>query len=254
VGGNLNDPQWDKINTGLESWLAGKGITVESTFLTDVNAASISVQRRQGMFLMNTPLKFFYFPIIQRFEEHPITQGLEAVQFIFASPVSVMSSDSSMRAGVLAYTSPQTGKVPPPARLNIDQQWTEKDFTYGAQPVAIYAEGKFAGGSAESKIVVVGDGDFPLNQENQPAAPNNLNLLVNSVDWLTDDTGLIELRTRGVESRRIEKLLGDENAGKRRIFKILIFLLPILIAIIFGIIRFQLRRARRNQWMEKDYS
>ena len=48
-----------------------------------------------------------------------------------------------------------------------------------------------------SNIVVIGDGDFPVGGPQQQIQPDNVNLMkINTVDWLSDDTGLIELRTR----------------------------------------------------------
>jgi hypothetical protein len=46
---------------------------------------------------------------------------------------------------------------------------------------------------------LISDGDFAVNGEgNQPQQlqQDNVNLMVNSIDYLSDDTGLIELRTK----------------------------------------------------------
>ena len=100
-------------------------------------------------------------------------------------------------------------------------------------------------------MIVIGDGDFAVGQGQGGIAPNNLNLLVNAIDWLTDDTGLIELRTRSVESRLIEKQLDDST---RNLVKYGVFLLPLLIVIGVGIFRAQKRKSQRVRWMQEDYS
>ena len=70
-------------------------------------------------------------------------------------------------------------------------------------PVAVAMEGKIANNTF-TKMVVFSDGDFAVNgegQQTQQLQPDNVNLMTNAIDWLSDDTGLIELRTKGVTSR-----------------------------------------------------
>lgn len=251
VNGDLQAQQpWDKINTRLENWLTAKGVLVEQAFLTDTKCAQINAQRRQGFFVVNQPLPFYFFPAINTFSDHPITQGLEEIMLQFCSPITLTNTDSTVKTTVLATSSKQSGKEAAPTYFNIEREWTQSDFAYGTQNVAVALEGKIAGDN-DSKLVVVSDGDFPLNQGQQRTLPNNVNLLVNGVDWLTDDTGLIELRTRGVESRPIEKQLED---GERSLVKYTNFLLPILIVLAFGFIRFQRRRIQQIKWQAEDYS
>lgn len=251
VGGDLNQGFLQATQTGLEGWLSGKGINVTPTFLTDVQCGQISIQQRTGFGVMNIPTDFYYFPVITNFEDHPITEGLEAVTMIFASSVTANPTDSSVSGGSLAFTSERTGKINPPSFLDINKQWTEADFPYGPESVMAYVEGEIEGAS-NSKIVVFGDGDFPLNQGGQgQAVPANVNLFVNSLDWLTDDTGLIELRNKGVDRRPIDRQLDDTQ---KTLMKYSIFLFPLLIVIGFGIYRNQLRRSRRVKWMQESYS
>ena len=79
--------------------------------------------------------------------------------------------------------------------------------------------------------------------------PDNISLLVNSIDWLSDDTGLIELRTKGVSSRPLDQL----EDGTKASLKWLNFALPILLAIIYGVVRAQIRRVQRIKRMEVSY-
>ena len=102
-------------------------------------------------------------------------------------------------------------------------------------------------------MVVISDGDFLVNGDGQNARqlqPDNISLAVNSIDWLSDDTGLVELRTKGVTSRPLDPSLED---GTKTFLKYLNFLLPIILIIAFGIIRFQIRRNIRNKLMQTSY-
>ena len=104
---------------------------------------------------------------------------------------------------------------------------------------------------ADSKIVLVSDGDFAVNgpQRGQQLPQDNVSLMVNSVDWLSDDTGLIDLRTKEVTSRPIKEL----PDGTRSFLKWLNFLLPIVLIIIYELIRMQINRNKRIKRMEVSY-
>ncbi|MEO0469525.1 MAG: Gldg family protein [Bacteroidota bacterium] len=249
VDGDLSQRRpWDKINTGVDEWLAPKGIQVEPVFATDTRCDNIPVPVQQGPFQLIQQIPFVYYPLMQAFPEHPITEGLEAVSLKFASPITYASTDSSLKMGTLATTSAQSGKKYPPATFDPNDQ----DFPYREQVLAMWAEGKM-GGENEAKMVVIGDGDFATNgppQQQQQLRPDNVNFLINAIDWLTDDTGLIELRTKGVTTRTIDKQLED---SEKTIVKYLNFLLPILIVVVFGIFWFQRRRLRKAKWMATDF-
>ena len=109
-------------------------------------------------------------------------------------------------------------------------------------------------GNMPSKMVVVSDGDFAINgggegKQAQSLQPDNVNLMVNSIDWLSDDTGLIELRTKGITSRPLDQI---EDSTKTML-KYLNFLLPILLIIVYGFIRMQIKRNIRIKRMEESY-
>ncbi|MEO1451069.1 MAG: hypothetical protein AAFV07_16180, partial [Bacteroidota bacterium] len=216
----------------------------------DAKSATVTVQRRQGFFVMNQPVPLYYFPTLQNFPDHPISEGLEEVLIQFGSPITIVSSDSSLTYKPIALTSEQSGKIAPPTFFNPEQEWTLADFANGRQTVGVALEGRF-GGENKTKMVVIGDGDFPLNEGQQPTNPDNVNLLVNAIDWLTDGTGLMALRTQGVRTRPIEQQLSD---GTRSAVKWGNFLLPILIIVIVGLVRFQGRKLQRVRWQAEDYS
>jgi len=107
-------------------------------------------------------------------------------------------------------------------------------------------------GNQNSRMIVISDGDFPINGVGQQAhqiPTDNLNLIVNSIDWLSDDTGLIDLRTKEVTSRPIDQM----DDGKKTFLKYLNFLLPVFLIIGFGIFRYQSRRNLRARRMNENY-
>jgi len=173
---------------------------------------------------------------------------LEQLTLNFASSLN-HSGDSSVIFTPLIKSSEHSGTKPAAGYIDITQQWKEPDFPISSLTLAAALEGSIAG-SAPTKMVIVGDADFPVGegQQNQ-VNPDNINFLVNSIDWLSDDTGLIELRTRGATARPIDDL--EEN--KRAFLKYLNFLLPVILALLYGIFRFQRNRIIRLKRMEEGY-
>ncbi len=251
VEGDLSTASGKSVTTGLDDWLSKKGVKVDDDFIIDVNSGNVMVRQNQGMFVMNTPVKFPYLPIIAKFDKHPITTGIEQVMMPFVSPVTVTASDTSFHYVNLAFTSDKTGLEKPPVYFDVMKNWSRNDFTKSSLPVAVALSGNIAG--ANTKMVVFGDGDFAVNGEGQgqqQLQKDNVNLMSNAIDWLSDDTGLIALRTKGVTSRPLDP---DIEEGTKTLVKYLNFLIPVFLIIIYGIIRYRVRKSRRDKWMSENY-
>ncbi|TSA33720.1 MAG: hypothetical protein D4R64_13610 [Porphyromonadaceae bacterium] len=250
VEGNLSVQRGLVVNTGLETWLMGKGLIVESNFVVDSRCANINVRQQQGMFTYNTTVKFPYLPLISKFADHPITKGLESVLLPFASTVSY-TGDTTKTFVPIAQTSEMSGTQQAPVYFDVSKQWGQADFPMKGLTVAGVLTGKIAGQNP-STIVLIGDGDFAVNGEGEQArqqSPDNISLMVNSIDYLSDDTGLIELRTKGVTNRPIKQI----EDGKKAFLKYFNFLLPLLLVMIYGIFRSQYNRNLRNKRMEEGH-
>ncbi len=233
--------------TGLGNWLQKYGVSVAPAFLTDANCGSVAVQQQQGFFTFSTNVSFPYLPIISKFKDHPISNGLETVLLQFPSPVAYLG-DSTSNWTVIAETSQKSGVVQPPMVFDIQKQWTDADFVMGPQPIAGVLEGEANGVSF--KMAVFGDGDFCVGgARGQQVQGDNVSLIANAIDFLSDDTGLIELRTRGISSRPIKEL----EDGTRSLLKYLNFALPILLVILYGVFRAQQKRALRMRRLEENY-
>jgi gliding-associated putative ABC transporter substrate-binding component GldG len=247
VNGDLQRSYGMMVSNGIEGWLAQKGVAVEPSFIIDAKCGAVTVQQQQGMFNFQTQVSFPYLPVVGRFADHPITKGLETVLLQFASPVNFVG-DSSKRFIPLIYTSERSASQMAPFVFDINKQWTEQDFPERNIIMGGIVEDKGNGG----RMIVFGDGDFPINGPREQARslqPDNVSLVVNSIDWLSDDTGLIDLRTKGATSRPLQQL---EDATKT-ILKYVNFLLPILLVIIYGLMRMQRNRSIRLKRMSDNY-
>ena len=252
VEGDLSKATGSSLYTGLNTWLEKKGITVENGFIVDANCGNIMVRQQQGMFVMNTPVRFPYLPLITTFADHPITKGIESVMMPFCSPIKYAATDSSIHIVTLATTSQKAGIQRPPVYFDVSKQWSASDFPLSSLPVAVAVDGKIEA-NTYSKMVIFGDGNFATNGSGQNAQklnPDNVNLMANAIDWLSDDTGLIALRTKVITSRPLK---ADISEGTKTLIKYLNFLIPLLIIIGFGIVRYQYRRKLRNKWMNETY-
>lgn len=250
VNGDLQNAMGTTVSTGLEQWLQGKGISVEPVFIIDSKCGAVTLQQQTSFGMMQSQIAFPYLPIVGRFADHPITKGLENVILPFASQVRY-TGDTSRRFTPLLFTSDKSSVEPAPLYFDVQKQWTEADLPMSGIVMGVALEGKLSG-NAESKIIVFGDGDFIVNgggQQPQRLQPDNVSLMSNAIDWLSDDTGLIALRTKGVTSRPIDEL---EDATKS-IIKYANFLIPILLVLIYGFVRFQQNRMKRLKRMSENY-
>ena len=251
VEGNFQTVSGNAINTGLESWLESKKITVSEDFVLDANCGTVTVNQQQGYFSFQSQVQFPYLPVVNSFTDHPAVKGLESVVFQFASSINFNGDTSKVRYTPLLTSSTKSGTKTAPVYFDIQKQWTERDFPMSNVVMGALFEGNLSG-TSNSRIILISDGDFAINAEEQRGQqlnPDNVNLMVNSIDYLSDDTGLISLRTRGVSSRPIDEL---EDTTKLML-KYLNFLLPILLVIVYGLFRMQLNRNKRIKRMEESY-
>lgn len=249
VEGNFRNATGTAASVGMEDWFLKKGLTISDSFVVDANCGSVTAQQQQGNFVMNTQISFPYLPVINKFADNPITKGLESVSLQFASPITY-SGDSTKKFTPIAFTSDKSGTLRAPIYFDLQKRWQQSDFPMSGIVVAALLEGKLAGNN-NSRIVLVSDGDFAVNgsERANQLPPDNVSLLVNSIDWLSDDTGLIELRTKEVTSRPIKQI----PDGTRSFLKWFNFLSPVILIILYGLIRMQINRNKRTKRMEMNY-
>ncbi|MEO6189674.1 MAG: Gldg family protein [Saprospiraceae bacterium] len=257
-GGNLilglNEIDYDlqsgqsSINkSGVDHWLRSKGVIIDTALVLDVACGSVQVQQQNGMFSFNTPVQLPFLPLIQRFPNHPVTKGLERVILQFASPL-IYDGNPNSKFTPLVYTSEKSSVQKYPIVIDIQKQWTESEFR--EKNICVGGLLEPSSSTAGGKIIIFGDGDFPIGKgRNQQVNEDNVSLLVNAVDFLSDDTGLIELRTKAVTTRPIKEL--DE--ATRNTYKYFNFLFPIALVLGYSLFRSSANRRKRSQRMEERY-
>jgi len=247
VEGDLQQGLLSKTtDVGLKGWLGRKGLVLGDQFVVDAQCASVNVQQRQGFFTINSQVEFPFFPMVNNFADHAITSGLESVMFPFVSPLSFSSSDTSWAQVPLVYSSENSGLITPPSYIDIQKKWAQRDFPQGAQILVAGLD------NGKARVGVAANGTFCVNGEGQrPQQQNqdNINLASNMIDWIADDTGLIDLRTKGITSRPLESV---EDSSKAMIKYGNVFA-PILLILIYAFIRKQMNQRKRQKWMQGNY-
>ena len=249
--------------TGLEPLLDTYGLPIRANLIRDRNASPIRVQQQRGGFRVVNQVRYPYIPQISNFSSHPISEGLDQAVFRFVSSLDTTTADTSTALTVLARSSSQSARAGLPTSIRPKQEWTVSDFSGSSFPIAGVLRGSFTSAfagrdtldvertqSPDTKLVVFGDGDFIVNgsgQRKQRLPESNVNLLVNSIDYLADDTGLISLRTQRVRSRPLMQL----TPTTKTILKYVNVLLPIFLVIGYGVVRYRRNQARRTRWKEQ---
>lgn len=236
---------------GMVKWLGNKGIKFKDQFVVDVKCGSVSVRQQQGPFMFNTQIQFPFFPIIARFSDHPAVQGIETLGLPFTSALEITSMDSAINIQPLALSSEQSGLVNAPSYVDINKKWGESDFRDPHQIIAVSIEGPISGETA-SRMVLIANGRFAVNgepEQQQQLSPDNVNFASNSIDWLADDTGLIDLRTKGVTSRPLVPV--EDNT--RNMIKYGNVMIPVLFILIYGFVRRQGTLRKRQKWLQGQY-
>lgn len=239
VLGDFSTAQAIGLSTGLEGWLREKGIVVEENFVIDQQCGSVGVEENMMGFKVRTNKPFPYFPLSNNFADHPATKGLEQVFFPFVSNIVYEGTDTEVVFTSIVKSGSKTGLQTPPFTFEIQKNWTNYDFPMKNLTLAATWE------KGMSKMVIFGSGNFVVNIQNQPVHPDNVSLFTNSIDWLSDDTGLIELRTKGITARPLDDL---ENSTKT-LLKWVNFLIPIILVLVYALLRAQKRKFQRLRRM-----
>jgi len=252
ISGDLNQQAYFQIanDIGIKSWLNSKGIRMGDQVIIDATSASVSVQQQQGPFRFTTQIQFPYFPIIGEFADHPASKGIESLVLQLACPITV-TADTTVKATVLAQSSEKSGVEGLPAYVDINRQWTLDSFSDKELAVAVALEGGI-GNATDARLAVVSNGDFVTNGEGQRAQQvnqDNINFAANIIDWLSDDTGLVDLRTKGITNRPLVQLEDSERA----LIKYLNVFLPILLILVYAFIRKQRYLRKKQNWLQGNY-
>jgi ABC-2 type transport system permease protein len=258
----------------LTDLLFNYGIRINTSLVKDLYAAQIPLATGQvGNQTQFKNLDWFYHPLVGGNPNHPITKNVAPVRLQFASSIDTLKNN--IKKTPLLVSSLLTQKVGTPkiiALQSIAEEVIETDYNSGHQLFAVLLEGEFNSAyksrinpfetslfkekSKENKMIIIADGDVGKNQilkekpydlardkwTNQQFG--NKDFLLNAVDYLLDDSGLISLRNKSLQIRMLDK----QKAFKERTFwQFLNVILPLIFLFTFGVIFNYLRRQKYSK-------
>ena len=227
-------------NIGLTQWLAKNNIILDNKYIVDARCGFVT----SGQYSIPFP----FLPLINNFANHPVTKDLSSVMLSFASDIKFTGDTNKVKFTPIAFTSDETGLKEAPVTFDINYKWQKEEFPFTNLVIGAAING--VGGANDSRIVLISNGDFPVNGSGKQATKleqGNVNLFSNALDWLSDNTGLIQLRSKVITFNRIK----DVSDNKATFLKYLNFSLPLLLVILYGIIRMQVKKNLRKRRMEE---
>lgn len=213
-----------------------------------------------------------YSPFIYPQSQHPIVKNIEGVKFEFANPIELLKNE--VKKTVLMESSQYSKTIGTPTEVNLEMVTEEtgpKDYPGGGRlPVSVLLEGNFHSMyenrvlpfkdatykpvGKTNKMIIIADGDVVKNQLDQAYQPlelgydkwtNNLfgnkEFMLNCVNYLLDDNGLINIRSKEVDLPLLDKEKVHENYTFTQILTVG---LPIVVLALFGFLFTFLRKRK----------
>lgn len=235
--------------TGLETLLATYGLRVRADLVQDAQSAALTTQRNFNGLPVLQRIDYPFLPILSNFNpDNLMVSRLPEVMLYFAS---TLDTETELPTGVvvevLASSTPQSATME--GFFMIQPNPNPVPFTGGPYPLAAAYSGTFpsafgAGQSEETRLVLVGDGDF-LNEEVIQGIgqqwPGNLAFGLNLVDWLAQDDALLTIRAKTIEPRPLQPV----SDGAKPLIRYFVILGPVLLVLLFGLLRWHFRRQRQ---------
>jgi len=217
------------------------------------------------------PSPWVYYPLLRPSQDNPVTRNLNRVKAEFAGTVDTVGRDPAVKKTILLTTSEQARTVMPPLVISLeeaDELIPDEMFNAGPLPVAVLLEGTFhsvftnrmtesimgeAGReiiteSKPARMIVVADADIIRNEiswSGGSAEPLTLGLdrytqqtfgnkdfLVNCINYLVNDNGLIEMRSREIKPRLLDQA---RIKNQRTLWQIVNTIVPLVIIILAGV-------------------
>ena len=246
------------------------GVRINPVLVNDMYFTQIVLAAGEGNNAQYNPVPWVYHPMVFSRNTHPINKNIEAVRFQFASTIDTLPNEN--KKTVLLWSSPlsKTDGVPKQISLDILNIPPNKDdYTNGNQPLAVLVEGMFTSAfnnrvkplnlkenleqGKHNKMLVVADGDFIKNQlrNGRPlelgydkwtnSFYGNKEFLVNSFNYLLDDTGLINIRNKKVAIPFLDEEKINTEKTKWQLINIGI---PVLLTLVFGVLFYGYRKRK----------
>ena len=252
------------------------GVRIYPDLVKDEQGSPIKLASgEQGSATQFQEFNWKFAPQVYSQSNHPIVKNLGGIKFDFANAIDTLKN--GVKKTVLLQSSPYSKRIGTPTEINlnsVNEETTPADYlNKGNIPLAVLLEGKFhsmfenrilafdqnnfqAKGNS-SKMVVISDGDIIKNQLDKNGMPvelgydqrsgnlyDNKDFLMNCVNYVLDDTGLINIRSKDLDLPLLDKEKVYENYTN---IQLLTIGLPIVILAVFGLLFTFLRKRKYSR-------
>jgi len=267
-----------ELDLNLNDQLFRYGVRINPVLLQDVQCASVPVNiARVGATPQFEPTPWYFAPLLLTSPEHPITRNITEVRSEFCSGIDLVGDNKQVKSQLLLATSDNTHIVGAPTTIDLSQKIKPNDKAYfnaGYVPVAVAMEGNFESDFANRMIpagltntspirrqslntrqIVVADGGIIRNETTEKDSTTlplgfdrymnqqfgNKDFIQNAVLYLADNDGWMQLRSRTLKLRLLNKKITNED---RITWELINVLVPLGFLLIFGI-GYQIQRKRK---------
>jgi len=257
------------IDNGLDSLMYFYGAGIRKSLVIDQQCNMVPVTRNMGNFQMQSMVKYPFYINVQSFnEDNPIVKALRSFDLLFTSPLDLKPDlNTATERQILLTSSGKSGSRAVPVDISPEKKYFDEEFPDKNLPLAAALTGHFESyfndkaipryigndtvntmpipekidRTEDGRVIVFGNGSF-ITDDNR-RNNNAFIVLMNIADWLTQDKGLISIRSKQVTGRML-KVTSD---GTRKIVKYInMFAMPLLV-ILFGVIRWQFKKSLRKK-------
>lgn len=252
------------------------GIRINPVLVKDEISTKIKLASgRQGSETVYTDFLWKFAPFVYPDIDHPIVKNIEGVKYDFASPIDTLKN--GVKKTVLAKSSKYSSLVGVPGEINFNvlKEEVTPEFYEGKGNyiLGVLLEGEFPSvfknrvfpfgldkpisESRQTQMIVISDGDIIKNQLDDKGMPlelgydkwtnmlyGNKELLVNSVNYLLDDTGLINLRTKEVKIPMLDKVSVEREYTS---IQMKVLVIPVVLVVVFGTVFILIRKRKFNK-------
>ena len=261
-------------NLNLTDQLFRYGVRINPNYILDINSGEFPIVTGN---IGNQPqirmIPWPFFPVLTNFSNHPAVRNLDAILGRFVSEIDTVKS-AGIKKTPLIITSPYTKVIGAPVRVafnDLRDKLRPEKFTDGPKTLGYLLEGRFTSlytnrllphdtdktnfleKGKPAKVVVIGDGDMvrndfdletrkPLDLGVEPFTKTtyaNKEFILNLLDYLTDDSGLIETRSREVKIRLLDRVKVSQERTKWQAINLVA---PVILILLMGFIKWFLRK------------
>lgn len=243
------------------------GVRINPTLIQDLLSTPVTAQSPTGE---DFPIDWLYSPVVRSEENHPINKNINLVKLEFANQMDTLKN--GIKKTVLLKSSEKSKAVGAPLLVNLDQFMEDLDeskFNQGHQIIGTLLEGKFTSvfknrvkpfkindnkdQGVDTKMIVIADGDIVnYTYINKKPVENsydqwtqqsygNKDFLINSINYLLDDNGLINIRSKNVELPLLDERKVTEKYTTSQVITVGI---PLVLLVVFGFVFTYIRKLR----------